>query len=110
MPLTMRLVAGSCGLALSFLAGGGIASAEPDVTPIINSTCTYPQVINALTAEDPAAAQQVTSNPVATAWLQQLVASGPDGRRQMVKQAQAVPAVQQYTGLISQVASTCNNY
>jgi hemophore-related protein len=110
MPLTMRLVAGSCGLALSLLAGGGIASAEPDVTPIINSTCTYPQVINALTAEDPAAAQQVTSNPMATAWLQQLVASGPDGRRKMVKQAQAVPAVQQYTGLISQVAATCNNF
>jgi hemophore-related protein len=110
MPLTMRLVAGSCGLALSLLAGGGIASAEPDVTLIINSTCTYPQVINALTAKDPAAAQQVTSNPVATAWLQQLVASGPDGRRKMVKQAQAVPAVQQYTGLISQVAATCNNF
>jgi hemophore-related protein len=110
MPLTMRLVAGSCGLALSLLAGGGIASAEPDVTPIINSTCTYPQVMAALNAEDPGAAHQVSSNPVATAWLQQLVASGPDGRRQMVKQAQGVPAVQQYTGLISQVASTCNNY
>ena len=71
---------------------------------------THPQVMAALNAENPDAANQVSSNPVATAWLQQLVASGPDGRRQMVKQAQAVPAVQQYTGLISKVASTCNNF
>lgn len=105
-----RLAAGSCGLALSLVAGGGIASAVPDVSPIINSTCTYPQVMAALTAESPDAANQVSSNPIANAWLQQLVASPPEGRRQMVQQAQGVPALQQYTGLIFQVAGTCNNY
>src|SRR3954453_17901648 len=104
MPLTMRLVAGSCGLALSMIAGGGIASAEPDVSPIINSTCTYPQVMGALKAQNPDVANQMTSNPLANAWVQQLIASPPDGRRAMVKQAQGVPAVQQCSGLIYQVA------
>ena len=64
----------------------------------------------ALTAESPDAANQVSSNPIANAWLQRLVASPPEGRRQMVQQAQGVPALQQYTGLIFQVAGTCNNY
>ena len=105
-----KLVAGSCGLAFALTTGAGIASAQPDVSPIINSTCTYPQVMAALNAENPDAANQVTSNPVANAWLQQLVASPPAGRRQMVQQAQGVPAVQQYTGLIFQVAGTCNNF
>jgi hemophore-related protein len=110
MPFMTRLAAGCCGLALSLIAGGGIASAVPDVTPIINSTCTYPQVMAALNAESPDAANQVSSNPIANAWLQQLIASPPEGRRQMVQQAQGVPALQQYTGLIFQVAGTCNNY
>ena len=110
MRLMTKLVAGSCGLAFALTTGAGIASAQPDVSPIINSTCTYPQVMAALNAENPDAANQVTSNPVANAWLQQLVASPPAGRRQMVQQAQGVPAVQQYSGLIFQVAGTCNNF
>jgi len=80
------------------------------MSAIINSTCSYPQVMAALNAQSPDVANQVSSNPVATAWLQQLVASPPSQRRQMVQQAQSVPAVQQYSALISQVANTCNNY
>jgi hemophore-related protein len=110
MPSLTKMFVVSCGLALSMMAGGGIASAEPDVSPIINSTCTYPQVMGALKAQNPDVANQITSNPLANAWLQQLIASPPDGRRAMVKQAQGVPAVQQYSGLIYQVAGTCNNY
>jgi hemophore-related protein len=105
-----KLVVASGGLALSMITGAGIASASPDVSPIVNSTCTYPQVMAALNAENPDAANQVTSNPIANAWLQQLVASPPSGRQAMVQQAQGVPALQQYTGLIYQVANTCNNY
>ncbi|MCW2559835.1 MAG: hypothetical protein JWP55_3799 [Mycobacterium sp.] len=110
MRLMTKLVVGSCGLAFALTTGAGIASAVPDVSPIINSTCTYPQVMSALNAENPDAANQVTSNPIANAWLQQLVASPPEGRRAMVAQAQGVPALAQYTGLIFQVAGTCNKY
>ena len=38
------------GLALSVTFGAGVASADPDLGPIINTTCSYPQVIAALNA------------------------------------------------------------
>ncbi len=95
---------------LSLVAGGGIAWAGPDVSPIINSTCSYAQVMAALNAQSPDVANQVSANPVATVWLQQLIASPPSQRRQMIQQVQGVPAVQQYSSLIFQVAGTCNNY
>jgi hemophore-related protein len=107
-----KLVVASGGLALALTAGVGVgvASAEPDVSPIINSTCTYRQVMGALNAESPELANQVAETPAANAWLQRLIASPPDGRRQMIQQWQNVPAVQQYTPVILQVANTCNNY
>lgn len=46
------------GLALSVTFGAGVASADPDLGPIINTTCSYPQVIAALNAQNPAAAAQ----------------------------------------------------
>jgi hemophore-related protein len=52
----------------------------------------------------------LSETPLATAWLQQLIAAPPEGRRVMVAQAQGVPAVQQYTPVILQVANTCNNF
>lgn len=110
MPLVTRLTAGSAGLLLTLFAIGGVASAQPNMDSIVGSTCTYPQVMAALNAQSPDVANEVSANPVATAWLQQLVASPPEQRRQMVAQAQGVPAVQQYSGLISQVANSCNNY
>lgn len=110
MSWTTKVIAGAGGLLLSLVAGTGIASAEPDVNAIVNSTCTYPQVMAALSAQDPSIAGQVSANRMATAWLQQLVASPPAGRRAMVAQAQGMPGAQQYAGLIAQVANTCNNY
>jgi len=47
---------------------------------------------------------------MATGWLQQLVASPPDGRRAMVKQVQAYPQLNGYTALINSVAANCNNF
>jgi hemophore-related protein len=107
---TMKLVVALGGVALSLTAGSGMASAEPDVNPIINSTCTYPQVMAALNDQSPELADQLSSTPAANAWLQGLIAASPDQRKIMVAQAQAMPGVQQYTPVILQVANTCNNY
>ena len=41
-------------LALSLSVGGAVASADPDLSPVINTTCTYSQVVSALNAEKPA--------------------------------------------------------
>jgi hemophore-related protein len=101
---------GCGGAVLSLIVGGGIAYAEPDMSAIVNSTCTYPQVMAALNAQSPGLADQVSASPMANAWVQQLVAAPPDQRQQMLQEAQTVPGVQQYTGLIVQVAGTCQNF
>jgi hypothetical protein len=44
------------GLTLSLSAGAGIASAQPDASAIVNSTCTYPQVMAALNDQNPGVA------------------------------------------------------
>lgn len=94
------------GLALSLAGGAGIASADP----IVDTTCSYPQVVSALNAQDPAAAAQFNSSPVAQHYLKKFLASSPDQRLQMEQQIQGIPEAQQYFGTIQQVASTCNNY
>jgi len=107
---TTKMVVAFGGVALSLTAGAGIASASPDVSAIINSTCSYPQVMAALRAQDGALADQLAATPAANAWLQGLIAASPPQRTVMVAQAQAVPAVQQYTPTIVAVANTCNNF
>ena len=110
MQSTMKLVVAVGGLSLALTTGVGIASGQPDVGPIINSTCSYSQVIVALRAEEPATAAQVEANPVMVAGLQDLIASPPEGRRQIVADWQNSPAIQPYVPLISKVVTTCNNY
>jgi hemophore-related protein len=105
-----KLVFAVGGLSLALTTGAGVATAEPNVDPIINSTCSYPQVMAALNAQSPELAGQLSESPAAVAWLQQLIAAPPDGRREMVAQAQSVPAVQQYTPVIVEVANTCNRF
>jgi hemophore-related protein len=110
MALTTKVAAGLSGLALALMAGSGIASAAPGDAVIVNSTCTYPQVMAALNAEDPAAANTLANNPMANAFLQDLVNTPPSGRQAKIDQVRAYPAAAQFSGLISQVANTCNNY
>ena len=105
-----KVVVTAAGAALSLGLGTGIASAQPDVTAVVNTTCTYPQVIGALSAQSPGAANELTSNPVAVAWVQNFLASSPDQRRQQIQQVQNIPAAQPYTGLVLQVINTCNNF
>jgi hemophore-related protein len=107
---TVKLLAASALAALPLTLGIGVASAQPNTDAIVNSTCTYPQVIAALRAQDPQMAKQVEANPAMVGGLKQLVAAGPEGRRQMVNQWANVPAVQPYVGLITSVANTCNNF
>jgi hemophore-related protein len=106
----IRLAAAVGGLALSLVAGAGIASADPDLGPAINTTCSYPQVVAALNAQSPAAAARFNSSPSAQGWLQSFLASPPAQRAQMAQQAEAMPGAAKYIGLIGQIANTCNNY
>jgi hemophore-related protein len=105
-----RLSAAVSGLALSLLAGAGIASADPAMDSAINTTCSYPQVVAALNAQSPAAAARFNQSPMAQGWLRNFIASPPPQRAAMAQQAEGMPGAAQYIGLIGQIAGTCNNY
>jgi hemophore-related protein len=104
-----RLAVAVGGAALALSAGAGLASAQPD-DPAVNTTCTYPQVISALNAQDPAAAAQFNQSPMAQSALRRFLAAPPPQRQQMLQQLQANPMGAQYYGTLEQVAQTCNNY
>ncbi|MGB8206317.1 MAG: hemophore-related protein [Mycobacterium sp.] len=108
-PLT-RLAAAVAGLALSLSVGAGVAAADPDLGPIVNTTCNYAQVMAALNAQDPGAAAQINSSPVAQSYLHQFLLSPPSRRMAMAQQIASSPGAQQQFGLVQQVAATCNNF
>src|ERR1700742_3469091 len=104
------LVVVSAGVAFALSTGAGTASAQPDTSAIVNSTCTDPQVMAALNDENPGVAAELNAPPAAVGWLQSLVAAPPAQRARMVQQVQALPALQPYMPVIFRVAGTCNNY
>ncbi|MGB9226613.1 MAG: hemophore-related protein [Mycobacterium sp.] len=98
---------GGMGLALS--AATGIASASPE-DAVINTTCSYPQVIAALDATNPAAAEQFHASPAAANYLTSFLNSPPPQRAGMIAQLRILPGAAQYIGVVEQVAGVCNNY
>ncbi len=85
------------------------ATAAPDLSAIINSTCSYEQVMAALNAQAPDVAKDIAGTP-ATGFIRQLVAASPAKRRQMIASVQGIPEVQQETSLILQIAGSCAQY
>lgn len=105
-----RIAVAAGSLALSLSAGAGLAAADPDLGPIINTTCNYSQVNAALNAENPAAAAEFNASPMAQTWLRSFLSSPPDKRQRIATQIQAMPEAQQYIGTITSIANSCNNY
>lgn len=108
--LLTKLAVGIAGVGLSLIAGAGVASAAPNLDSMVNTTCSYPQVMSAMNAQDPAAAAQFTSTPQGESLLHQFLGSPPDQRRQMVNLMASHPANQPFLGLAERVFNTCNNY
>lgn len=109
LPLT-RLAVAAGSLALSFTAATGIASAAPDIGPFVNTTCNYSQVMAALNAQNPAAAADFNSSPMAQSFLQSFLSSPPDKRQRLATQALDMPEAQQYLGTVTSVAGSCNSF
>jgi hemophore-related protein len=105
-----RVAAGFGGLALSMTAGAGLAAADPELGPIVNTTCTYRQVMGAMKAESPQAAAEFNSSPEADSWLRSFLAASPSERKQMAREVEGLPALQPYKPVIKQIADTCKNY
>lgn len=104
-----KVLIASGGLVLSLTAGAGLASAQ-DLSPIINTTCSYPQVLGALTAQDPAAASELTSSPMAVGIVQDFLASPVPQRQVTAQRLQGMPAAQQYLDTMLMVAGSCNSF
>lgn len=99
-----KMAAAVGGAALALSAAAGVASADP-MDAAINTTCTYPQVMAALNATDPASAARFNSSPMAQNMLNSFLNSGPTERQQ---QLQSLPP--KYAGIVERVAAVCNNY
>ena len=99
------------GLALSLTTGLAVASAQPDLSPLVNTNCSYQQAVDTLNAtpgESAAAARQALNNsPVAQSWLQQFLASPIDKRQRMAQSIATMSSLQQYLGVMNQVAASC---
>jgi hemophore-related protein len=98
------------GLALSLTAGAGVASADPDLGPIVNTTCSYDQFVAALNAQNPGAAAAFNSSPRMQSGLRQFLAAPPDQRQTMAQQMANAPANKPYFGIVQKAFSACNNY
>jgi hemophore-related protein len=97
-----------CALALASTAGAGVASAEPDLTPLMTTTCTYSQAVAALNAASPDGGAEYSANPQRQTWLHAFLDSPVEQRRQLVQQQ--APLVDQYAALLVAMANTCKNY
>lgn len=105
-----KLAVGLGGLALALGAGAGVASAAPNLDSAINTTCSYPQLVSALNAQDPNVANAFNQMPVLQRGLREFVAATPDGRRQVANDVANAPAFQPYIGTIERAFNTCNNF
>lgn len=98
------------GLTLAFTAGAGAASADPDLGPAVNTTCTYDQLVAALNAQDPTLAAVFDNSPDAQSGLRQFLAGSPSQRRQLAQQIVSNPDSQPYIGVLQRSFDTCNNF
>lgn len=103
---SIRLAVAVGGLAWALTAGTGIASAGPNLDAAVNTTCSYPQVMAALTAQDPRA----SDSPAAQSALRQFLAAPTAQRQRMAEAIVSYPPNQQYLGLLQTAFDTCNNY
>ncbi|MCX2714253.1 hemophore-related protein [Mycolicibacterium sp. J2] len=105
-----KFVLALVGAAAVLPLSAGIASATPDLAPVVNTTCTYDQVIGAMNAERPDLAAEFNAQPVGQAMLRNFLASGPAERQRTATQIANAPGASKYFDGIAQIITTCNNY
>lgn len=110
MMRSTKVVVAIGSIALSMAAGVGVASAQPDLGPLVDTSCSYPQVVAAISAQSPDAVNELNAQPVAQSMLNSFIASPADQRRQIAQQVLATPMGTQYPVDFGQVASTCSTF
>lgn len=120
----VRIVAGIGVFAAVSMSGAGIASAEPGAGPLIETTCSYAQLMAALQVEAPEASARLAQRPDAQAKLQEFVALPVDQRKQRVQgfldrnpdvrakidERRSTAEGQGKVQMLARLAATCHNY
>ncbi|MDT5150292.1 MAG: hypothetical protein QOI01_2025 [Mycobacterium sp.] len=109
LSMTKLAVAGG-GLALSLTAGVGLASAQPDYGPMVNSTCTYEQAMTAVHTENPTAAQYLDQSPPNQKFLQVFLGSSRDQRVNLLNQIKNNQGADQALPVFQQMLTSCTKY
>jgi hypothetical protein len=92
-----RLAAVICGLALSLTVAPGVPSAAADPEPVvnnsllINTTCSYKQVVTAIAARSPTDYSQFMASNMAPQFVRAFVQATPDERQPMVESIMTTP-------------------
>lgn len=108
-PLT-KLATAASAVALALTAGAGIAAADPDFGPMINSNCTYDQALTALRTENPTAAQYLEQSPPNMEFLRVFTGSSPAERERLIQQVKGNPGAAQAFPVIQQMFASCHKY
>jgi hemophore-related protein len=105
-----RLGVAVTGLALSLTAGAGVASADPDLGPMVGSTCTYDQAITALNTENPMAVQYMDQYPANYEFLRVFLSSSRDQRVSLLNQIKSNPGADLALPVFQQMLTSCVKY
>jgi hemophore-related protein len=103
---TFSIAAAASAAVVSLSFGSGVANADP----IIDTTCSYPQVLAALNSTNPTLAAKFTANPTAGAMLSNFLAAPPDQRQKLADNFRQTTWGQKYFGAMAEVAGVCNNF
>ncbi|HRD11025.1 MAG TPA: hemophore-related protein [Mycobacterium sp.] len=98
------------GSALALTAGAGLASATPDIGPMVNTTCTFDQAMRAVHAENPMAASYLDSSPPNLQFLRQFMSSTPDQRVTLLNAVKNNPGADEALPVFTQMMTSCVNY
>ncbi|ORW23138.1 hypothetical protein AWC18_05205 [Mycolicibacter nonchromogenicus] len=106
----MRLAGGGGIIVLTLTVGRLAAAAGPDTGPVVNTTCSYAQVVSAMIDRSPDEAERFNATPAARSWLQNFLAAPPEQRQQIVDAAQDTVDGAHYVALFVPLADHCDNY
>ncbi|OBG81530.1 hypothetical protein A5733_01120 [Mycobacterium sp. NS-7484] len=109
LPYT-KLAVTAAGVAMALSAGAGLASAEPDLGPMVDSTCTYDQAMKAVHTENPMAAQYLDQSPPNQQFLRVFLSSPRDERVNLLNKIKGNPGVDQALPVFTQMLTSCTKY
>lgn len=105
-----RIVAAVGGPVLMVTAGIGVASADPDVSSMVNTTCSYEQAMAAVHAENPMAAQYLDQSPPNLQFLRVFLSSSRDQRVSLLNQIKNNVGADQALPVFQQMMTSCTKY